>query len=308
MFVPETAYRRNDTDLTSTEYEKSSKNFDAPPRNHPGPIESEHQGAGTSPSTSKDDVVVEGRYQKASWIQSMALFNGRKTDETLWKLAVRPLPLLIQPAIFWGMITQGALIGWTVMIGVVLAGIFMLDPYYFSEVEIGYMYGGAFVGALAGFALSGWLADWSAKFMARKNGGIYEPEFRIVIIIPQIILGVVGLFGFGLTSSNPWKYGYIWPSFFFGMEVMGMVLGATGSALYLVDAHKDITIESFTTLLLFKNFFSFALTFGAYNWMNKLGVWKLFWMVGVIQIIIGLTSIPMCLSPNLNSDLLRKSD
>ncbi|KAI5779488.1 MFS transporter-like protein [Geopyxis carbonaria] len=307
MFVPETAYRRNDTtDLAYTEDGQASRNSDASTGHCPIPIELETRGTNTSPSNSKGDIAMEGRYQKVSWMQSMALFNGRKTDETLWKLAVRPLPLLMQPAILWGMITQGALIGWTVMIGVVIASVFMQPPYGFSEVKTGYMYGGAFIGALIGFALSGWLADWSSKFMTRKNGGVYEPEFRIFLVIPQFILGVIGLFGFGITSGNPSKYNYMWPCFFFGIEVMGMVLGATGSALYLVDAHKDIAIESFTALLLFKNFFSFALTFKAFDWLNILGAWKIFWIVGVIQIVIGLTSIPMYIYGKRNRNFFHK--
>jgi hypothetical protein len=34
------------------------------------------------------------------------------------------------------------------------------------------------------------------------------------------------------------KYGWFWPDFFFALEVMGMVLGAVASALYIVDAHR----------------------------------------------------------------------
>ena len=58
--------------------------------------------------------------KKRPFYADLALFNGRKTDESMIKLLARPFPLLLHPAIFWGMLTQGALIGWTVMIGVVL--------------------------------------------------------------------------------------------------------------------------------------------------------------------------------------------
>jgi hypothetical protein len=79
---------------------------------------------------------------------------------------------------------------------------------------------------------------------------------------------------FGYTASNTARFGWFWPDFFFGLEcvscpfpsrldmyvhksltiktlrVMGMIIGAVASALYLVDAHPDIAIESFTCLLL----------------------------------------------------------
>jgi len=75
--------------------------------------------------------------------------------------------------------------------------------------------------------------------MTQRNGGIYEPEFRIVLVIPQLIFGCAGLYGFGITAASLGKYSYIWPIFFFGLEVMGMVIGAVASALYIVDAHRE---------------------------------------------------------------------
>jgi hypothetical protein len=95
---------------------------------------------------------------------------------------------------------------------------FMFPPLSFSEREIGYMYTGAFIGAIAGFILAGLLADWSAKFLTKRNKGIYEPEFRIFLVIPQMITGCLGVYMFGYTSSNTYKFGWFWPDFFFGLE------------------------------------------------------------------------------------------
>jgi len=64
------------------------------------------------------------------YLKSLALFNGRKTDESVFKLILRPFPLLFHPAILWGMLTQGALIGWTVLIGVVLGVIVSPPPFF----------------------------------------------------------------------------------------------------------------------------------------------------------------------------------
>jgi MFS family permease len=109
---------------------------------------------------------------------------------------------------------------------------------FWTEEKTGYAYTGAFVGAVLGFLVAGALADWSAKYMTRKNGGIYEPEFRIILVIPQLVVGCAGLYGFGITSARLIDYHWFWPVFFFGLEVMGMVIGAVASALYIVDAHR----------------------------------------------------------------------
>ncbi|KAI9870306.1 MAG: hypothetical protein M1830_004419, partial [Pleopsidium flavum] len=282
LFVPETAYRRAaylNTDFTGE--------GDHHPKRH---LETGHELSteGTLPhwhslsasgnaSFEKQPADMESRYltdrephriaQKVSFAKSLLPFNGRKTDENFFKLLLRPVPLFLHPAILWGCLIQGTLIGWTVLIGVVLAAIFLGPPLFFDEVKIGYMYTGAFIGAILGFALAGLLSDWSTKLMIRRNKGVYEPEFRIVLVIAQLVFGCAGLYGFGITGNNVARYGWFLPDFFFALEVMGMVLGAVASALYIVDAHREIAVEAFTCLLIFKNMFSFGLTWSAYNWL-----------------------------------------
>ena len=111
-------------------------------------------------------------------------------------------------------------------------------PLFFNEVDTGYMYTGAFIGAVFGFIISGVLSDSSAAWLTRKNKGKYEPEFRMWLVVPQLVLGCAGLYGFGITSNNTYKYGWFWPDFFFALEVAGMVIGAVASSLYVVDAHR----------------------------------------------------------------------
>ncbi|KAL9020459.1 MAG: hypothetical protein Q9185_002334 [Variospora sp. 1 TL-2023] len=177
---------------------------------------------------------------KVTFAQSLLPFNGRKSNANFFKLALRPFPLFFHPAVLWACLIQGTLIGWTVMIGVVLAAIFLGPPLWFSEVETGYMYTGPFVGAVIGFIISGLLADWSTKFMIKRNKGVYEPEFRIVLVAAQLVFGCVGLYGFGITAQDVGRYGWFVPDMFFAFEVAGMVMGAVSSALYIVDAHPGI--------------------------------------------------------------------
>ena len=76
-----------------------------------------------------------------------------------------------------------------------------------------------------------------------------------------------------------------------------MVLGAVASALYIVDAHKEIAVEAFTCLLVFKNMFSFALTWKAYDWLVPPGaISKTFYAIASVQVGVCLLSIPMCKS------------
>ncbi|KAJ2899314.1 major facilitator superfamily transporter [Zalerion maritima] len=234
--------------------------------------------------------------KKVSWVQSMALFNGRKTDDTFWKLLLRPLVLFVQPAFLWACLIQGTLIGWTVFIGAILGAMFLGPPLWWDAEKTGYAYTGAFVGAIVGFLISGILSDWSAKKMTRMNKGVYEPEFRIVMVLPQLVLGAIGLYGIGYACEMLFKGDtpVEVPIMFFGFEVAGMVVGAVASSLYIVDAYRDLSIEAFTCMIIFKNIFSFALTWKAFDWVVQADtVVPLFNGVGSVHIAVCLLSVPM---------------
>ncbi|KAK1771423.1 major facilitator superfamily transporter [Phialemonium atrogriseum] len=299
LFCPETAYVRSaslNLDLVARENEVETE---AKTRDDRTSADWETTTlAAPAADNGGNQVASAPREQpKPTLWRWLALFNGRKTDEQFWKLLLRPLVMLLQPAFLWASLIQGTMIGWTVFIGVTLAQFTIATPLWWNEVKTGYAYVGPFVGALLGFAIAGGLADWSAKALTRRNGGVYEPEFRILLVIPQLILGGIGLYGWGITADGMLlrKYNVVVPLTFFGLEVAGMVIGAVASSLYIVDAYRDLAIEGFTCMIIFKNLFSFALTFKAYDWLieNQTHARPLFNIIGSVQVGICLTSIPM---------------
>ena len=132
LFVPEHAFRRDDslnTDIRGEDTLQQSSSSHTSPLYNTRP-----SGAGKSPDLSIPTSLDEKDHSsapehrsasqsppKVSFARSLLPFNGRKTDESFLKLVMRPLPLFLHPAIFWACLVQGTLIGWTVMIGVVLA-------------------------------------------------------------------------------------------------------------------------------------------------------------------------------------------
>lgn len=76
--------------------------------------------------------------------------------------------------------------------------------------------------------------------MMKWNHGKYEPEFRLLLVIPQLIFGGIGLYGFGYTTVDIGRYGWLLPDVFFMFVIIAMVMGAVSSALYVVDAHSRL--------------------------------------------------------------------
>ncbi|TLD17908.1 uncharacterized protein PgNI_01212 [Pyricularia grisea] len=305
FFCPETAYRRDqslNTDMVvdgqrGHQLHTFSEGSDSPPAQGQNTAD-EEKLVSRNAQQGQNGANAEQTPRKKTFKESLALFDGRKTDESFWKLLFRPFVLLLaQPAFLWASLIQGAMIGWTVFIGVILGNLFLGPPNWWNEVDTGYAYTGPFLGALVGFVISGGLADWSAKKLTKWNNGVYEPEFRILLTIPQLVLGCASLYGFGATADAIYADKVSAPVllFCFGLEVAAMVIGAVASSLYIVDAYRDLSIEGFTCMIIFKNFFSYGLTYKAYDWWLELKTIStpLFNIIGTVQLIICLTSIPM---------------
>ena len=108
--------------------------------------------------------------------------------------------------------------------------------------------------------------------MTKANKSVYEPEFRIVIVTFQIIGAAVGLFPFGISIDRQWPY--IVSIILFGFVVFALIMGATATGTYIVDAHLDIAVEAFVCITLFKNFVSYGMSLHVVDFLEKLGYTK----------------------------------
>src|SRR5579859_6991790 len=83
--------------------------------------------------------------------------------------------------------------------------------------------------------------------MTKRNNGVYEPEFRLVLMLPAVILGSIGYFGFGwsIEEGDPW----IVPVILYGLVGIGGVFLAIPVYTYVVDSHRALAPEAFVTVL-----------------------------------------------------------
>ncbi|KKA17302.1 Synaptic vesicle transporter SVOP-like transporter, partial [Rasamsonia emersonii CBS 393.64] len=92
----------------------------------------------------------------------------------------------------------------------------------------------------------GQVSDIVVQFMTRRNGGIYEPEFRLVMALPVALSTAAGLMGFGWSAQE--RDAWIVPTIFFGLISFGCSLGSTTSITFCVDSYRQYAGEALTTL------------------------------------------------------------
>lgn len=227
-----------------------------------------------------------------SFVQQLKPFHGRLNKDKWHKVAIRPLILFSYPAVLWSAIVYSCSVGWLIVISESVAVIYREGHYEFNALQTGLVYISPFVGGILGTAVAGKVSDVIVKAMARRNGGLYEPEFRLVMALPVAITTVIGLMGFGWSAQlgNHW----IVPTVFFGVVSFGCSLGSTTSITFCVDSYRQYAGEALVTLNFSKNIFH-GLVFSLFvtGWLTDDGPKTVFIWIGIIQLILLFFTIPM---------------
>lgn len=182
-----------------------------------------------------------------SFTKSLTIFPGRLSDSPYHLIIIRPFILFAYPSIAWASLTYACSVGWLIVLSESISHLYRnRETYDFTALQCGLVYLSAFIGGVLGTAVAGKASDFAVKSMAKRNGGVYEPEFRLVMIVPVAICSVAGLMGFGWSIEV--KDTYMVPTVFFGLIGFGCSLGSTVAISYAVDCYREFAGEALVTL------------------------------------------------------------
>ncbi|KAF4309193.1 Major facilitator superfamily [Botryosphaeria dothidea] len=230
---------------------------------------------------------------KKTYWQTLSPYSGRLCRDSWFRVMARPFILFAYPAVLWSTVVYSLSIGWLIVLSESVSAIYRdRDSYNFTALQCGLIYISPFIGGVLGTAVAGKVSDIIVRWMSRRNDGVYEPEFRLVMAIPVCICTTIGLMGFGWSAEE--KDAWIVPTLFFGIISFGCSLGSTTSITFCVDSYRQYAGEALVTLNFAKNVFhGFVFSLFFTHWLENDGAKDVFLAVGGIQLACLLFTIPM---------------
>jgi MFS family permease len=223
----------------------------------------------TSDEASEAPGVVMHR---KTYIQRLKFWGARRPGQpnTLWRSIWMPFVLLRFPGIVFSAIVVGSVLSWFNVVNATIALVLTSEPYNFSSDMVGVMFVAPAIGVSLGCAFAGVSADRFALWMARRNGGFFEPESRLWLAAIPFVLHPAGciLFGVGANHGVHW----IGIAFGFGMICATFPIGSAIAINYIIDSYKEVSGDGLVSMIIVRNTMGFAFSYGVTPWIERCGV------------------------------------
>lgn len=163
-------------------------------------------------------------------------------------------------------------------------------PYNYGDTGVALMNIPCLIGSIIGCIYAGVCSDWFAIWMAKRNGGIQEAEFRLYFLFAPAILCPIGLILFAVGTDQDWP----WFPTYFGLALIGFGFGSSGdtSMSYLMDAYPDMVIEMMAGVSVINNMIGCIFTFACSPWLDAMGNTNTFIILAVITFVALMGAIP----------------
>ncbi|KIW99564.1 uncharacterized protein Z518_11303 [Rhinocladiella mackenziei CBS 650.93] len=207
--------------------------------------------------------------RKLTYLQSLRLVPAEPyTQESFITLGIRPIVLLILPAVLWATLVMSVCIGFFVAVSSNLATAYSVT-YNMQTWQAGLCCVSIIVGALLAVFFGGKLSDLVANSLTARNSGLREPEMRLPAMALSVITGPLSLvlYGVGIEQRLHW----ICPTIGVGMLTFTIVQAANIALVYMIDCYRPIAGEVTVAMYAFKSAFGFLLSFYTNSWIEKSG-------------------------------------
>ncbi|KAH6888538.1 major facilitator superfamily domain-containing protein, partial [Thelonectria olida] len=222
----------------------------------------------SNPDEAKTSAPVESTKTYTDKLKLWGLRDSRQPNT--FKIYYLPFWLYRFPGMIFGGVLVGGILSWYNVVGGSLALILSNEPYNFSANTVGLTYLASVIGVTIGCFLSGWMSDITAVVLARRNGGVMEPEHRLWMCCVAVVAHPAGCLLYGVGAS----YSIHWVGIVFGLLLISITLpiGSSLAFTYILDSYKEVAGEGLVSAILIRNLMGFAFSYAVVPMIENLGL------------------------------------
>lgn len=269
--------------MEETNYHRASSPSTSPQSDFPTDVEALHSQSldqkvkekriFQGEASTEQGEVIRHEYNRKTYIQKLALFQKSELRQPsrLAGMMLRPLIYLSFPVVLYAGFSYGSnlvvsqryhplrytkpltkmLSEWFNVLNGTTSLILAGKPYNFASSMVGLSYLSPLLGVFIGSAYAGKLGDRVVIWMARRNGGIMEPEHRLWMFTASLVLvpGSLLLWGMGAAHGVHW-FGLV---FAMGIIAATNTIGLQVSVAYCIDSYRSLSGEAVVTVILVRN-------------------------------------------------------
>ena len=128
---------------------------------------------------------------KRSYIQELKPWSKTHKDSNIINLLLRAYPTLLFPAVLYSFVGFAGPLAWALGVLTTCANVYQNPPYNMSPGIQSLINVPGLLGIIFGAFWGGAVTDLYSKWRAKRNGGVFEPEFRLpVLILPAVLVPV----------------------------------------------------------------------------------------------------------------------
>lgn len=242
------------------------------------------------------DVTPEdkskGFFRLAKSFKLFTALPSRPSNMDMLRMIYYPVVFIFQfPTVAWSGFLYGINLAWYNVLNGTTSPVLSAPPYNWSAALIGCVYTGPIIGAALAAAWCGPGADRFALALARRNGGIREPEHRLWPLLVSGVISAAGLILWGVGAHHHIH----WMGLVVGLAMMtfATVTGGAIAVSYNVDCLKEIGGESTVSVMMMRNTIGFGFSYAITPWYTNMGLQNCFITAGIVSLVCTLTFLVM---------------
>ncbi|CAH0027566.1 unnamed protein product [Clonostachys rhizophaga] len=242
----------------------------------------------SSPPDSHSETAGPATYEldnERTYMQKLALWGYRNPKQpSQLKRFFMPFILLQFPGVVFAGLLVGSILAWYNVVGGSLALILSGPPYNFVSNVVGLFYLANAIGVTIGCIISSFASDRLALWMAKRNGGVMEPEHRLWLCLIGLLAHPAGCFLYGLGAFNQIH----WAGIAAGLCLISITLplGSVLAFTYILDTYPEVAGEGLVSSILIRNLLGFAFGYAVVPMIQNLNLKYAFVLISILGILL----------------------